>query len=110
MTAMAALPGMRRVPPIGGETSSFKGERGDGDDGYLLELLEDGGRQIYDAADGGSTATIAAVITPAGGTARLWVAAVGDSSAILIGRKEGKFVHQVQTRSHTARTGCALYR
>ena len=53
--------------------------------------MEFDGEWLWDAADGGTTATIAVVLPD-----RLVVAAVGDSSVLLLGRAwDGTPTHQV---------------
>jgi serine/threonine protein phosphatase PrpC len=53
--------------------------------GFPLELIDspDGGPRYWDAADGGTTATVAVVLH----SKTLVLAAVGDSSAVVLGRR-----------------------
>ena len=64
---------------------------------YLLEWMLVDGEWRWDAADGGSTATVAVLLGE-----RLIVAAVGDSSAMLLGRDaEGKSCHKLLLEEHS---------
>ena len=55
------------------------------DGGFLLERLPDeDGDEEWDAADGGTTGTVAALVRGEGGALDLVVAVVGDSAAVLL--------------------------
>eukprot|EP00316_Scyphosphaera_apsteinii_P000643 CAMPEP_0119312380 /NCGR_PEP_ID=MMETSP1333-20130426/26209_1 /TAXON_ID=418940 /ORGANISM="Scyphosphaera apsteinii, Strain RCC1455" /LENGTH=555 /DNA_ID=CAMNT_0007316991 /DNA_START=1 /DNA_END=1668 /DNA_ORIENTATION=+ len=71
---------------------------------FLIEYLKD--ESAWDAAEGGTTATVAALVK-----GRLIVAAVGDSSSLLLGRNsQGGVVHELLVPEHSPSNPAELTR